>query len=138
MSEIGKCESCSADFSYDLLHSGFADCAYAYCERCGTTAIISGWGKCPTGAPLEIHKAITAALEPFLANCACGGKFRAGASPRCRACTNLLSAELASLWIESNAPGTAQGWQWQRNWSGLYGIVIEKHLVKDPWRQELL
>ena len=138
MSDTGICESCSEHFPYNLLHSGFADAAYGYCDRCGTTAIISGWSKYPADAPLEVHKAITPAIERFLANCACGGHFKSGAAPRCRSCTNPLSAELAAAWIEANAPGVSKGWRWQRDWIGLYGIVIDKHMVSDPWRPELL
>jgi len=40
-----------------------------------------------------------------------------------------LSAVTATSYIESNAPGTKKGWRWQRNWSGLYGIVIEGRRV---------
>ena len=133
VSEIGTCESCSQSFSYDLLHSGFADSAYAYCERCGLTAIISGWTAHPEHAPLEVHKAITTTVEPFLSNCPCGGRFGANASPRCSPCALPLSAELGTSYIEANAAGTAKGWRWQRDWTSLYGIVIDKRMLRDPW-----
>jgi hypothetical protein len=46
-----------------------------------------------------------------------------------------LSSTAASEYLESNAPGTAKGWKWQRSWSSLYCIVIEGKSAKDPWRE---
>lgn len=40
---VGECERCRSTFAYDLIHNGFADTAYAYCDRCGMTALLSGW-----------------------------------------------------------------------------------------------
>jgi hypothetical protein len=48
-----------------------------------------------------------------------------------------LSPAIASDWIEPNASGTAQGWRWQQNWSGLYCLVIEQQQVDNPWRDDL-
>jgi hypothetical protein len=45
-----------------------------------------------------------------------------------------LSAELATTYIEHNAPGTKKGWRWQRNWSGVYGIVIEDKRIDNNFR----
>lgn len=48
---LGDCEHCHASFRYDLLHSGFGDMSYAYCERCGTAALLSYWNpNCPKTA----------------------------------------------------------------------------------------
>ncbi len=77
-----------------------------------------------------IQQEICAAMEPFLKPCECNGAFRRGSSPRCLHCKQPISADPAP-YIETNAPGTAKGWRWQRNWTGLYCIVIEDRWVED-------
>ena len=133
MSDTGKCESCGKSFDYDLLHNGFNDSAYSYCDECGMLAILDGW-KIPEGVNLKIHQKITSDIEPLLSLCQCGGKFKADAVPRCPHCKSLLSPTKASDWIEANAPGTKKGWKWQKSWDGLNAISIEKHFVKDNWK----
>jgi hypothetical protein len=68
-------------------------------------------------------------MESYIQPCECGGRFKRGAAPRCPHCCQPLSAESATSYIESNAPGTKKGWHWQRNWSGIYCIVIENNRV---------
>jgi hypothetical protein len=68
-------------------------------------------------------------MEQYLKPCDCSGKFRRGATPRCLHCHEQLSAELAASYIEKNAPGTKQGWRWQRSWSALYCVVIEDNKI---------
>ena len=131
---VGVCESCDAEFRYYLVHSGFNDSVYAYCDACGKTAILSMWNKqfpridgCPG------YEEICVAMEPYLQACACGGHFRRGSSPRCPHCRATLSAERAASYIEESVPVSKSGWRWhwQRNWSGLYCIVIEECLISD-------
>jgi hypothetical protein len=133
MNAIGKCDQCGGSFSYDLIHNGFNESAYAYCDECGMLSILDGW-KIPDGVKLTIHRMITPDIEPLLAPCPCGGQFRAGAPPRCPHCRSPVSAKEAATWIEANAPGTKAGWRWQRNWSGLYAISIEKRFIRDTWK----
>jgi len=45
MSNVGACESCGHQFRYDLIHNGFNDSAYGYCDLCGCTLLLSGWSK---------------------------------------------------------------------------------------------
>lgn len=135
--QIGRCDICDYSFAYDLCHCGFADMGYAYCERCGQTALLSGWFKgIPPAAQLRIHQAISIETEPHLEPCNCGGTFRCNASPRCPRCLQALSPDTAARWIEANAPGTLKGWRWQRNWSDVYAIVIEGHRVCNNWRAQ--
>jgi hypothetical protein len=42
-----------------------------------------------------------------------------------------LSAALATLYIEENAPGTLKGWRWQQSWSGLYAFLIKDKVIRD-------
>jgi hypothetical protein len=137
----GQCEHCSQVYNYMLLHSGFGDKAYAYCETCGKLATLDGWNPRMKNIPVDVgwHHEINTDVERYLLPCSCGGRFRKGASPRCPHCTVPLSAERAAGHIEQNAPGTAKGWLWQRNWSGLYCVAIEDpknpgtfRTVKDP------
>jgi hypothetical protein len=131
----GRCEHCSRDFAYALLHNGFNDSAYAYCDSCCNVAVLSAWHKgIPSGAAFRAHGPISEATESWLQPCPRGGSFKANASPRCPHCNGLLSAESARTWIEQNAAGIAKGWRWQGSWSGLYCIVIEHQAVKDNWR----
>jgi hypothetical protein len=130
----GTCEHCGATFSYYLVHNGFNDSTYAYCDTCGRTAILSlstmeeRIGKLP-----RLVVPIPNALEQHLVSCGCGGRFRAAGVPRCPACRESLSPESATTWIEGNAPGARHGWRWQRSWHGLYAIVIGENEVFDPW-----
>lgn len=132
MSGTGTCEHCSRAFSYGLIHNGFNDTAFAYCDSCGRTAFFSAWSKKPKEAifpqgPLPSH------LEQLVIPCECGGHFRATAAPRCPHCHQPLSAQCAAAYIEREAPGAAKGWRWQRSWQGLYAVVVEGRAVKDPW-----
>jgi hypothetical protein len=134
-SSTGLCESCDGKFEYALIHNGFADTAYAYCDECGMTALLSGWyDKIPEGVLLRIHGPIETEMESCLQACPCGGSFRRDASPRCPHCNVPLSAELATRYIEKDAPGAKRGWRWQRHWLGMYAIVIEGRVVNDNWR----
>ena len=119
-----------------IIHNGFNDSAYGYCESCGTVAFVGSYGdvKKPAAAPLKMHQAILPETEPWLEACACGGRFRANAAPRCPTCNDELSAEAATEWIEENASGTKKGWRWQRSWAGMYCIVIEDRMVENVWR----
>lgn len=132
--DIGACESCGHTFSYQLIHNGFNDSAFAYCERCGCEASLSCWYKdIPPGAHLKVHGPVNPEAEAFLQPCECGGIFRANASPRCPHCNSELSPEVARSYLEVNAPGTPKGWRWQGTWFGVYSIVIENRRIKDNW-----
>lgn len=126
----GVCEHCRQEFGYCLLHAGFAEISYAYCDACGQTAILSHWDKrMPHLSGCKGQQEMCSEMEPYLKHCDCGGSFRRGASPRCPHCYEQLSADLAAAFLEANAPGTKKGWRWQRNWSSLYCIVIEGNRV---------
>jgi len=135
--DIGQCYSCNARFSYFLVHNGFNDSAYAYCDTCGMTSLLSGWSKkIPEGVELRIHQVISEAVEPFLQKCFCGGSFKKGASPRCPRCSSVLSAVEATKYIEANAPGARMGWRWQQDWQGVYCITVEGRVISDNWKEE--
>ena len=130
----GTCDVCGQTFQYWLIHNGFNDSAYAYCDRCGCEASLNGYYKdVPPQAHLKIHGPINPEAEEFLQPCSCDGTFRADASPHCPHCKSPLSAEAARSYIEANAPGTAKGWRWQRSWKGLYSLIIEDRWVRDNW-----
>jgi hypothetical protein len=132
---VGNCEHCHGQFGYYLIHSGFNDSIYAYCDSCGKTAILSVWDKrMPKLPDCPQHQEICSAMEAYLQPCDCGGCFRQGAKPRCPRCGEALSAEAASSYIESNAPGAKAGWHWQGSWRKLYCIVIENKAIQDNFR----
>ena len=131
MTRTGMCDHCGRTFSYVLLHNGFNDSAFAYCDKCGRTAVMAAWSKKPTEVIFQ-QGTLPAHLEGLLAPCECGGKFRVDASPRCPHCHEPLSATLATEYIERNAPGTVKGWRWHRSWKGLYAMIVEGQMIKDP------
>ena len=133
---IGTCEHCRQQFGYYLVHCGFNDSVYAYCDSCSKTAILSLWDKrMPNLQNCPSYEEICSAMEPYLQPCGCGGSFKRGSTPRCPRCNKPLSAVLAAAYIESNSPGSWRGWRWQRNWSGLYCIVIQEKLIADNFLQ---
>jgi hypothetical protein len=129
----GVCEHCKKTFGYYLIHNGFNNSSYAYCERCGKTALLDGW-KIPKVIKVKLHQAITEEVESYLRPCDCGGFYKCNASPRCPHCNQCLSPEIATGYIESNAPGTKGGWRWQKDWIGLYCIILENHVIDDNWK----
>jgi hypothetical protein len=132
--QIGVCESCRSYFQYVLIHNGFGDSAYAYCDECGKLCLLDCWyQEIPKSANVQWHKCIEPEIEPLLQPCSCGGHFKFGASPRCPTCHEKLSAERATTYLEKNAPGTAKGWRWQKNWTGCYCVIIESQIVRDNW-----
>lgn len=63
--DTARCESCSEGFTYFLVHNGFNDSAYAYCDTCGMTALLSGWSKkIPEGLNLKIQQVISESVKP--------------------------------------------------------------------------
>jgi hypothetical protein len=128
------CDGCSNQFDYYLIHNGFGDTAYAYCELCGMTTLLSAWAaNIPQNVALRVHQPIAKALEKYLCDCECGGRFRAHAMPRCPSCQKPLSALSVTESIEADAPGTKAGWRWQQNWEGIHAIVIENRVTRDNW-----
>ena len=118
-----------------LIHNGFNESAYAYCDRCGITALFDGWSpKAPRDVEVGWHGPLTPAAARLTRRCACGGQFSGEASPRCPHCCAPLSPERATVYIEANAPGASDGWSWQRTWQGLYAVVIDDRIAHDPWR----
>ena len=97
--DLGACESCDRTFAYQLVHNGFNDSAFAYCDRCGREASLSCWySNIPPAAHLKVHGPVNPEAEALLMPCQCGGAFRANASPRCPYCNTELSPEVAMLW----------------------------------------
>ena len=130
----GSCNNCSAEFPYALIHNGFNDSAYAYCDTCGIVGFMSAWrSDIPQSANFRAHGPVSAQTESLLASCSCGGRFSITASPRCPLCHTELDAQAVALWIESQAAGAAKGWRWQRSWQGLYAVIINDHSAKLEW-----
>jgi hypothetical protein len=133
-----RCNACSSEFEYFLIHNGFNDSAYAYCDTCGTSTLLGIWAKnIPKAVTFKPHGPIDASIEPFLRPCSCGGHFRVGAVPRCPRCRSALSADGVTTTIEKNAPGTKVGWRWQRSWDGIYSIVIDRRYEEDNWSSDV-
>ena len=128
--DIGNCGACGDEFTYRLIHNGFNDSAFAYCDQCGATGFLSYWTAAPAdSAKFKDHGSIPFEAEALLEPCPCGGEFKRNAAPRCPKCTARLDADAVAPWIERNAPGTAKGWRWQRTWIGLYAIIIADRSV---------
>jgi hypothetical protein len=131
----GVCETCGADFRWYLIHNGFNNSCHACCSECGLTAIISLYNTRLNGLRTGTGE-MDRELEPLLACCGCGGRFTAGAAPRCPSCRHELSPKAASIYIEECCTGAKKGWRWQRTWNGiwaLYCIVINQRVTQDPF-----
>ena len=128
----GDCEHCTRAYRYTLLHAGFGDFSYAYCDTCGMLATFNYSNSFLVNLPPASvpHQVIDPEWEPFINPCECGGHFRADASPRCVFCSSVLSAEHAATHIERNTIGAGRGWHWQGNWTDLYCIAMED--PRDP------
>ncbi|MFA5094423.1 MAG: hypothetical protein WC512_04195 [Candidatus Omnitrophota bacterium] len=133
------CESCGKSISYRLVHNGFNESSYAYCDKCGKTAIFD-----TSMVPNSLkelfyknsrHNVISKELEIYIMPCDCGGRYRYGASPRCPHCKKELSAVYARKNIEDNSPGAKNGWTWQGNWIGIYAIIIEDKSIINCWKK---
>src|SRR5579863_6215714 len=127
MLKKGDCEHCGRFYRYSLWHSGFGDNSYAYCDDCGMLAILNYTNPYVAGLPQPSVQfaEIDATWESFLQPCACGGRFREGAVPRCPHCNEKLSPTHAAAHIKAQATGAQKDWQWQNNWSGVYCIAME-------------
>jgi hypothetical protein len=123
----GDCEHCGRDFHYQLTNASFGDFSYAYCDCCGTLAIIHHGSVALAGLlpAAEQNRPIDKRWEPRLRHCECGGSFRAAASPRCIHCNSALSPQYAAGYIQSNLPQRRRGWQWPNSWSQDYCLSIE-------------
>src|SRR2546427_318075 len=91
----GNCEVCGRDFGYYLINNGFNESAYAYCSRCGMTALLDTGYVDRSDLGIPRHRAITSPGERLLSPCVCGGPFSADAAPRCPHCQSALSAQAA-------------------------------------------
>ncbi len=84
----GICDRCDQAFPYYLIHSGFNDSYYAYCDLCGKTAILDSYS--PSLSQPRLQRVslgrIPAELEGKLCPCECGGRFVVNAGPRCPHC----------------------------------------------------
>ncbi len=125
----GWCHQCGCEFPFEVIHCGFNEASYAYCEDCGTVALLAAGYKEKRGIPR--HRGIEAEGEPQLSACPCSGRFAAGASPRCPHCRGALDATQASEYIEAAIRPVAAGWNWQRNWEGLYCMIVDRRVTHD-------
>ena len=134
--KLGTCEECHKRFEYELVHNGVHNSSYAYCERCGATALLD---MTDTRFPVEMlkqsaYRSISPGVEAHLKKCDCGGEFKPGAAPRCPHCQEALSPVKAAMYIEANAPKSAHDWRWQMNWIGNYCIVVEGRQVRNNFK----
>jgi len=130
--DIGICEACRREFHYRLIHNGFNDSAYIYCDQCGRCALFDGGKRSSAPFSPYLHSHIAdPSLEALLKRCPCGGRLAVAAVPRCPHCRAEIDAVFATGYLERNAPGTKKGWRWQRSWRGLYSVIIEGQVLND-------
>jgi len=134
---IGTCEDCHKRFEFTMHHNGVNNSSYAYCERCGSTAILD---VSDSRFPVDLlkksaYKVIASGMESHLKPCSCGGRFTAKATPQCPYCRQPLSPLKAAVYIEMHAPKSAPDWRWQMNWTGNYCITIEGKEVRNNFKQ---
>ena len=133
---VGACEDCHKRFEYTLIHNGVNSSSYAYCERCGTVAILD---LSDSRFPVEslkksAYQVIAPGVEEHLKPCSCGGKFSAQSAPHCPFCQQPLSAVKAAAYIEQQAPKSAADWHWQNNSKGNYCMVVEGKQIRNNFK----
>ncbi len=103
MSPCLRCTKATANivpetYRYMLLHAGFGDFSYAYCDCCGMLAAFAYTvqrSREPAANLPNRNQVIDARLGSLILRpCSCGGHFRKGASPRCVYCNSPLSADM--------------------------------------------
>lgn len=132
--KVGTCDHCRKSFHFYLIHNGFNESRYAYCDRCGITAILNLYfSKSSQFSPGKmIHGRIPPEIGQHLLSCSCGGQFVSAAMPRCPHTAIKHCRQLRlPLGSTRTLPAQRGGWRWQRSWAGLYCIVIEHSLVQD-------
>jgi hypothetical protein len=123
-------------FEFTLFHSGVTNSCYAYCEGCGTTAVLDiSDGRFPVElVKFSAYKVIARELERHLKPCVCGARFIAGAAPQCPHCRQALSPTRAAEYLERSLSKGPADWKWQMSWSGNYYIVIEGREIRNNFK----
>lgn len=141
MNNIGKCNNCLKNFGYTLIHNGFNETSYAYCDKCGKTAFFDSYSVPEKLKKIFVeesrHHVLSNKLEKFIQPCDCSGNFKHNASPRCPHCNGELSADSTREFIEKNSPATEKGWKWQNNWTDVYAIIVENKKINNCWKHNL-
>ena len=109
-----------------LIHNGFNESAYAYCDSCGRVALLELLGQNHTER-IQGHGPLEASLVARLPACTCGGRFATDATPRCPGCRTRLDPVSAATYVERDAPGTQAGWRWSRTWSGIESFSVAEN-----------
>jgi hypothetical protein len=139
--KIGICEHCHKEFKYELIHDGFSEMNYLYCDSCGMTAFFPGLDICKTfgyssQAELPGHGVLEKKYADLLTPCPCGGTFSGDASPRCPHCLKPLSAKKATKYIQSKKNKYIWKLSWGESWKGRFFLVIEGKEIKNNWDKE--
>jgi uncharacterized protein with PIN domain len=93
-----NCPECNYEInvSYpDIIHSGFNDSGFLYCDRSGdllTWGIYDKRYRELVGdvAPWDLNEEEKKVIESALIQCPCGGTFKFAALPRCPNCNSVL------------------------------------------------
>lgn len=129
-----KCSTCSELFSVEVLHAGFDDSEFLYCDHCHRVAVLNIYSGRST-ALRDLAQAglwtwrdspgARSQIEALLAPCECGGHFTFDAVPRCPHCRDplILDSVLSQL--------DARGW-WKQGWRGVYCLITAGGRVDDP------
>lgn len=104
-----QCPSCkyAIDVSYPrIIHAGFSDSGFLYCDKNGDLVTWSSYDKTYAGLvsnkhPWDLSRKEKALVEKNLIDCPCGGKFTFAAKPRCPNCNHEIPDIVDSIhWIE--------------------------------------
>ena len=106
---IFQCPSCNfvIDVSYPkIIHAGFSDCGFLYCDKSGDLVTWSSYDKTyqslvPNKHPWDLNAKEKAIIESNLVACPCGGKFPFAAKPRCPRCNHEIPSIVDNIhWID--------------------------------------
>ena len=109
MHVIYECPACHYTIKVDypkVIHAGFSNCGFLYCDKGGDLVTWSSFDKVyesliPNKHPWTLNAKEKALVERSLTACPCGGKFTFAAKPRCPNCNHEIPEIVDHIhWVE--------------------------------------
>ena len=130
------CSACGQDFKVRVVHSGFSNDEFLYCDRSHHVAVLEIYSRtsslllrladeCGRGLwDWRESAEYRARIEGALRSCPCGGRFTFSAGPRCPRCRVPLALDEVRAQVElfGNA-----------GWRGAYYLILDDGSVEEPF-----
>lgn len=134
MPDIGSCENCNQRFSYALIHNGFNDSAYAYCDTCGCVASSLLGREPPTASRFASTARLPRTSSGTLIDVAAGVSFELKHRRDARIADTHSRLMSPPDILRRMRQGPRKDGAGNVNWQGLYCIIVEGRSIKAPWK----